>query len=364
MHPSILDRLEQLVSRFEEVTALLSDPEVIGDNNRFRDLSREYAQLEPVVATLREFRSTEEGINSAKAMANEADIELRAMAEEELVTLNARYEELELELQKHLLPKDPYDDHNIFLEVRAGTGGDEAAIFAGDLMRMYARYAERQGWQVEILSQSEGEHGGYKEVIARIQGQGAYSRLKFESGAHRVQRVPETEAQGRVHTSAATVAILPELEESEEIDLNPADLKVDTFRASGAGGQHVNKTDSAIRITHLPSGIVVECQDERSQHKNRARAMSLLKAKLDDIERSQRQSAQAAERKKLVGSGDRSERIRTYNFPQGRVTDHRINLTLYRIEDIMQGDLDQVIEPLMQAHQAELLAELAQSSGL
>lgn len=364
MHPSILDRLEQLVSRFEEVTALLSDPDVIGDNNRFRDLSREYAQLEPVVSTLREFRTTEAGVTSAKAMVEEDDAELRAMAEDELVALSARHEELELELQKHLLPKDPYDEHNIFLEVRAGTGGDEAAIFAGDLMRMYARYAERQGWQVEILSQSEGEHGGYKEVIARIQGQGAYSRLKFESGAHRVQRVPETEAQGRVHTSAATVAILPELEESEEIDLNPADLKVDTFRASGAGGQHVNKTDSAIRITHLPSGIVVECQDERSQHKNRARAMSLLKAKLDDIERSQRQSAQAAERKKLVGSGDRSERIRTYNFPQGRVTDHRINLTLYRIEDIMQGDLDQVIEPLMQAHQAELLAELAQSSGL
>ncbi|MEW5972362.1 MAG: peptide chain release factor 1 [Pseudomonadota bacterium] len=364
MHPSILDRLEQLVSRFDEVTALLSDPDVIGDTNRFRDLSREYAQLEPVVGTLRDYRAVEAGMASAREMAAEDDVELRAMAEDELTALAARHEALELELQKHLLPKDPYDDHNIFLEVRAGTGGDEAAIFAGDLMRMYARYAERRGWPVEILSESPGEHGGYKEVIARIQGQGAYSRLKFESGAHRVQRVPETEAQGRIHTSAATVAILPELDESEEIDINPADLKIDTFRASGAGGQHVNKTESAIRITHLPSGIVVECQDERSQHKNRARAMGLLKAKLDDIERSKQKNAQAAERKKLVGSGDRSERIRTYNFPQGRVTDHRINLTLYRIDDIMQGDLDQLIEPLMQEHQAELLAELAQASGL
>lgn len=364
MPPSILDRLEQLVSRFEEVTALLSEPEVIGDSDRYRDLSREYAQLEPVVVTLRDYRAVEADMASAREMAAGDDPELRAMAEEELDTLAARHQALTLELQKYLLPKDPYDDHNIFLEVRAGTGGDEAAIFAGDLMRMYARYAERRGWSVEILSASEGEHGGYKEVIARIQGQGAYSRLKFESGVHRVQRVPETESQGRVHTSAATVAILPELNESEEIDINPADLKIDTFRASGAGGQHVNKTESAIRITHLPSGIVVECQDERSQHKNRARAMSLLKAKLDDIERSKQKSAQDAERKRLVGSGDRSERIRTYNFPQGRVTDHRINLTLYRIDDIMQGDLDQIIEPLMQAHQAEQLAELAQSSGL
>ncbi|MEW6445019.1 MAG: peptide chain release factor 1 [Pseudomonadota bacterium] len=364
MHPSILDRLEQLVSRFEEVTALLSEPEVIADTQRFRDLSREYAQLEPVVRTLRDYRAVEAGIASAREMAGEGDADLRAMAEDELSTLAARHEGLELELQKHLLPKDPYDDHNIFLEVRAGTGGDEAAIFAGDLMRMYARYAERRGWPVEILSQSEGEHGGYKEVIARIQGQGAYSRLKFESGVHRVQRVPETEAQGRVHTSAATVAILPEPEEAEEIELNPADLKIDTFRASGAGGQHVNKTDSAIRITHLPTGIVVECQEERSQHKNRARAMGWLKAKLDDIERGKQRNAQAAERKKLVGSGDRSERIRTYNFPQGRVTDHRINLTLYRIEEIMQGDLDPLVEPLMQEHQAELLAELAQAGGL
>ncbi|MGK0673685.1 MAG: peptide chain release factor 1 [Halothiobacillaceae bacterium] len=364
MSPSIDERLERLASRFDELTALLADPEVIGDNQRFRDLSREYAQLESLVRTLRDYRNVVAGLAAAQEMAAGDDGELRAMAEEEIVLLKARHAELERALQRHLLPKDPYDDHNIFLEVRAGTGGDEAAIFAGDLMRMYARYAERRDWLVEILSASPGEHGGYKEVIARIQGQGAYSRLKFESGVHRVQRVPETEAQGRIHTSAATVAILPELDASEEIDINPADLKVDTFRASGAGGQHVNKTESAIRITHLPSGIVVECQDERSQHKNRARAMSLLKAKLNDIERSKQKNAQAAERKKLVGSGDRSERIRTYNFPQGRVTDHRINLTLYRIDDIMQGDLDPLIEPLMQTHQAELLAELVQSGGL
>ncbi|MDM7322623.1 MAG: peptide chain release factor 1 [Gammaproteobacteria bacterium] len=364
MHPSIYDRLEQLASRFDEVTVLLADPKVIGDNQRFRDLSREYAQLEPLVRSLRDYRDVEAGLAAAREMAVGEDAELRVMAEEEIAMLEARRQELELALQKHLLPKDPYDDHNLFLEVRPGTGGDEAAIFAGDLLRMYVRYAERQGWLVEILSESPGEHGGYKEVIARIQGKGAYSRLKFESGAHRVQRVPETEAQGRIHTSAATVAILPELDEAESIDINPADLKIDTFRASGAGGQHVNKTESAIRITHLPTGIVVECQDERSQHKNRARAMSLLKAKLDDIERSQRQSAQAAERKRLVGSGDRSERIRTYNFPQGRVTDHRINLTLYRLDDILQGDLDPLLEPLMQAHQAELLAELAQDTGL
>lgn len=364
MHPSIYERLEQLALRFDEVTALLADPQVIGDTARFRELSREYAQLEGVVQSLREFRAVERERLAAEAMAAGEDAELAAMAREEIEALKARQEALELALQRHLLPKDPLDDHNIFLELRAGTGGDEAAIFAGDLLRMYARYAERQGWGVEILSESPGEHGGYKEVIARIQGQGAYSRLKFESGVHRVQRVPETEAQGRIHTSAATVAILPELEEGESVELNPAELKIDTFRASGAGGQHVNKTESAIRITHLPTGIVVECQDERSQHKNRARAMSLLKAKLDDIERSKRQTAQAAERKRMVGSGDRSERIRTYNFPQGRVTDHRINLTLYRLEDIMQGDLDPLLEPLLQAHQAEQLAELTAEVGL
>jgi peptide chain release factor 1 len=363
MQPFILERLQGLVERFEEISALLSEAEVINNNSRFRELSQEYAQLEPMVMTLREFRHTEESLVAAREMAQDTDPDVRVMAEEEISALQARYAELETQLQTHLLPQDPADSHNIFLEVRAGTGGDEAAIFAGDLMRMYARYAERQGWPVEILSESLGEHGGYKEVIARIQGKGAYARLKFESGAHRVQRVPTTETQGRVHTSAATVAVLPEMDEMEEIDINPADLKIDTYRSSGAGGQHVNKTESAIRITHLPSGIVVECQEERSQHKNRARAMGWLKAKLDDVERSQRQNAQAAERKKLVGSGDRSERIRTYNFPQGRLTDHRINLTLYRLDDVLQGDLGQVIEPLSQAHQTELLAELSQASG-
>ena len=363
MHPSILDRLEGLASRFDEVTALLAEPEVIGDTRRFRELSREYAQLEPVVRALREYRAVQQALVDARAM-SAADPELRALAEEELCALDTRAEALEAELQRQLLPRDPYDEHNIFLEIRAGTGGDEAAIFAGDLMRMYARYAERRGWAVEILSESLGEHGGYKEVIARIQGQGAYSRLKFESGAHRVQRVPQTEAQGRIHTSTATVAILPELDETEAIELDPAELRIDTYRSSGAGGQHVNKTESAIRITHLPSGIVVECQEERSQVKNRARAMALLKARLADIERSRQKDAQAAERKRLVGSGDRSERIRTYNFPQGRVTDHRINLTLYSLADIMQGDLDPLVEPLLQAHQAELLAELAQAGGL
>ncbi|MGD9889439.1 MAG: peptide chain release factor 1 [Halothiobacillaceae bacterium] len=363
MQDFIFERLQRLAERFEEMSALLSSPEVINDQTRFRELSREYAQLEPVVASLRAFDASQADLQAAREMAAGGDAELRAMAEEEIDLLNAQLAAHEQELQTHLLPKDPFDSHNVFLEIRAGTGGDEAAIFAGDLLRMYLRYAERQRWQVEILSESLGEHGGYKEVIARIQGQGAYSRLKFESGAHRVQRVPETESQGRVHTSAATVAILPELDEAEEIDINPAELKVDTFRSSGAGGQHVNKTESAIRITHLPTGIVVECQEERSQHKNRARAMGWLKAKLVDIERNERQSAQAAERKKLVGSGDRSERIRTYNFPQGRMTDHRINLTLYRLDELMQGALEQVIEPLTQAHQAELLEELGQGAG-
>lgn len=363
MQDFIIQRLQRLAERFDEMSALLGSAEVINDQARFRELSKEYAQLDPVMASLRAYEATQAAMADAREMAASDDVELRALAEDELAALQSQLEDYEKELQTHLLPKDPMDSHNVFLEIRAGTGGDEAAIFAGDLLRMYLRYAERQRWSVEILSESPGEHGGYKEVIARIQGQGAYSRLKFESGAHRVQRVPETESQGRVHTSAATVAILPELEESEEIDLNPADLKVDTFRASGAGGQHVNKTDSAIRITHLPTGIVVECQEERSQHKNRARAMSWLKAKLVDIERSARQSAQAAERKKLVGSGDRSERIRTYNFPQGRMTDHRINLTLYRLDELMQGALEQVIEPLTQAHQAELLEELAQGAG-
>jgi len=292
-------------------------------------------------------------------MAGDADPELAAMAEDELVQAGERVEALETELKKHLVPRDPLDEANIFLEIRAGTGGDEAAIFAGDLFRMYSRYAETQGWHVEVLSESEGEHGGYKEIISRVVGRGAYSRLKFESGAHRVQRVPETESQGRIHTSACTVAVLPEPEEVEEIDINPAELRVDTYRSSGAGGQHVNKTDSAVRITHLPTGIVVECQDERSQHKNRARAMNLLRARLLDAERSRREAEHARTRKLLVGSGDRSERIRTYNFPQGRVTDHRINLTLYRLDEILQGGLDQVVEPLNSEYQADQLAAIA-----
>ncbi|HXH04605.1 MAG TPA: peptide chain release factor 1 [Candidatus Competibacteraceae bacterium] len=360
MKPSILAKLEQLEARHEEVGALLADPEVIGNQERFRALSREYAQLEPVAAGFKAYRQAQRELAGAQEMAREAEEpELRALAEEEVADTAQRLQALERELQLLLLPADPHDAANIFLEIRAGTGGDEAALFAGDLFRMYARYAEAQGWQVEVLSESPGEHGGYKEIIARIIGRGAYSRLKFESGAHRVQRVPETESQGRIHTSAATVAILPELDEVEAIALNPADLKIDTFRASGAGGQHVNKTESAIRITHLPSGIVVECQDERSQHKNRARAMSLLAAKLLDAEREKQQAQQTETRRLLVGSGDRSERIRTYNFPQGRVTDHRINLTLYKLTDILEGDLDPVIQPLIQEYQADQLAALA-----
>ena len=359
MKPSIQDKLERLSARHEEVAGLLSEPEVINDQNRYRQLSMEYAQLEDVVKAFDAYRQAERDLESAREMLAEDDAEMRAMAEEEIADAEGRMERLEAELQKLLLPRDPNDNSNVFLEIRAGTGGDEAAIFAGDLFRMYSRYAERKGWRVEVLSASEGEHGGYKEIIARIIGQGVYSQLKFESGAHRVQRVPETESQGRVHTSAATVAIIPEADEVEKIEINPADLRIDTFRASGAGGQHVNKTDSAIRITHLPTGVVVECQDERSQHKNKARALSLLQARLYDAEKQKQQQEQAAERKSLVGSGDRSERIRTYNFPQGRITDHRINLTLYKLEDVMQGDLDPVIEPLIQEYQAEQLAALA-----
>jgi len=359
MKASIHQKLELLSARFEELGHLLSDPDIIAKQDSFRNLSQEYAQLNPVVDHFNSYNQTLEDISNAQEMIKDDDPDMRAMAEDELKEAEEKKQQMELELQKLLLPKDPHDDSNIFLEVRAGTGGDEAAIFAGDLFRMYSRYAELNRWQVEIISENQGEHGGYKEIIARIIGQGAFSRLKFESGAHRVQRVPETESQGRVHTSACTVAIMPELNEVEAIDINPADLKVDTFRASGAGGQHVNKTDSAIRITHLPSGVVVECQDERSQHKNRARAMSLLQSRLLSAEQEKQQSAQAANRKLQVGSGDRSERIRTYNYPQGRVTDHRINLTLYKLDEIMQGELAQVIDPLINEHQAELLAELS-----
>lgn len=359
MKDSILLKLDNLSARLEELNALLSDPETISDNNRFRTLSQEHAQVTPVVSLYEQYQQVMEDIEAAKEMRNESDPEMREMATEELATATESKEKLELELQKLLLPKDPKDESNIFLEVRAGTGGDEAAIFAGDLFRMYSRYAEQRRWQLEIMSQNEGEHGGYKEIIARIVGKGAFSRLKFESGAHRVQRVPETESQGRVHTSAATVAILPEVEEVDHIEINPTDLKVDTFRASGAGGQHVNKTDSAIRLTHLPTGVVVECQDERSQHKNRARAMTLLSSRLLTAERDKQSAEEAENRRNLVGSGDRSERIRTYNFPQGRVTDHRINLTLYKLDEIMMGSLDHVIEPLINEHQADQLAALA-----
>ncbi len=360
MKASIQSKLEALADRLEEINALLADPDVISDQNQFRTLSQEYAQINPVVSCFKQYLATLSDIDEAEKMLDDSDAEMREMAEEEIRQAKKKREALEKELQLLMLPSDPNDEKNIFLEIRAGTGGDEAALFAGDLFRMYARYAERRHWKLEVISESPGEHGGYKEIIARIEGQGAYSRLKFESGGHRVQRVPETESQGRIHTSACTVAVMPEADEVEKIDINPADLKVDTFRASGAGGQHVNKTDSAIRITHLPSGIVVECQDERSQHKNRARAMSLLQSKLFQIEQAKQQAEEAQTRKLLVGSGDRSERIRTYNFPQGRITDHRINLTLYKLDEIMQGNLDEIIEPLIAEHQADLLAAMGE----
>jgi peptide chain release factor 1 len=347
MKDSIRRKLERLAERYEEIGRLLSQPEVIAQQNQFRELSVEYARLGPLVERYHGFIALEADAATAREL---------EMAEE-TAELSARLLNEELELQRLLIPKDPYDDSNIFLEIRAGTGGDEAALFAGDLFRMYARYAESKHWEVEVLSESPGEHGGYKEIISRVIGRGAYSLLKFESGTHRVQRVPATEAQGRIHTSAVTVAILPELEEVEAVELNPADLRIDTYRSSGAGGQHVNKTDSAIRITHLPTGIVVECQDERSQHKNRSRALSLLKARLLAEERDKQQREQAQSRKLQVGSGDRSERIRTYNFPQGRVTDHRINLTLYKLDEVMNGRLDEIIGALNQEHRAEELAQ-------
>jgi peptide chain release factor 1 len=359
VQPSIRRKLESLSERFQELEALLADRETLQDTGRFRDLSREYAQINPIVATFRDYCASLDEQAAAREMLNDADPGLRAMARDELENIEQRTGALELEVKKLLIPADPHDEANTFLEIRAGTGGDEAALFAGDLFRMYSLYAERRRWQIEVISASEGEHGGYKEIISRIVGRGAYARLKFESGAHRVQRVPETESQGRIHTSACTVAVLPEAGEIDDIVVNPADLRIDTFRASGAGGQHVNKTDSAIRITHLPSGIVVECQEERSQHKNRARALSLLQARLTAQVREKQQSEQARTRKLLVGSGDRSERIRTYNFPQGRMTDHRINLTLYKLDEIMEGDLDPVIDPLISEYQAEELSALA-----
>jgi peptide chain release factor 1 len=357
MKSSIVAKLEVLQERHEEVQALLGDAEVIADQTRFRALSREYAQLSDVSRCFLQWQQVRQDIETAQEML--ADPDMREMAQEELDSSRARSEELAHQLQLLLLPKDPDDERNAFLEVRAGTGGDEAALFAGDLFRMYSRYAESRRWRVEIMSASDGEMGGYKEVIAKISGEGVYGHLKFESGGHRVQRVPATESQGRIHTSACTVAVMPELPEAELPDINPADLRIDTFRSSGAGGQHVNTTDSAIRITHLPTGIVVECQDERSQHKNKAKALAVLGSRIHAAEVAKRQQAEASTRRNLLGSGDRSDRNRTYNFPQGRVTDHRINLTLYRLDEVMEGKLDMLIDPIVQEHQADQLAALA-----
>lgn len=362
IHPNLLKKLEQMQERHEEIGVLLSQATVINDNERFRQLSQEYAQLSPLVEQNHRYQRLLSEEVELKSMLSDPDPELQAIAKEELNALPARLEEVSEQLKILMLPDDPLDTANIFLEIRAGTGGDEAALFAGDLFRMYARYAELHNWNLEILSENSGEHGGYKEIICRLGGQRVYSRLKFESGAHRVQRVPETEASGRVHTSAATVAILPELDEIHHIDINPSDLRIDTYRSSGAGGQHVNKTDSAIRITHLPTGTVVECQDERSQHKNKARAMSLLQARLLDRQRSEQASRRSEERRQLVGSGDRSERIRTYNYPQSRVTDHRINLTSYQLDDIMQGELDILIQPLIREYQTDQLLDMQENA--
>ncbi|MEK9792436.1 MAG: peptide chain release factor 1 [Halieaceae bacterium] len=360
MKTSLLTKLDALADRHEEVAALLGDADTAADQNRFRDLSKEFAHLNEVVTQHQRWTQLQETVADARQMLNDSDAELRELAAEEIAEAERELTEIEAALQVLLLPQDPSDGSNVFLEIRAGTGGDEAAIFSGDLFRMYHRYAEQKGWSVEVLSERSGEHGGFKEVISRVVGQDVYSHLKFESGAHRVQRVPETESQGRIHTSACTVAVLPEIEEVDSIDIRKEDLRVDTFRSSGAGGQHVNTTDSAVRLTHLPTGIVVECQDERSQHKNRARAMSLLQAKLLSAEQESQRASQASERRSLVGSGDRSERIRTYNFPQGRITDHRINLTLYKLDEVVSGDLDPLIVPLRQEHQADLLAAMAE----
>jgi peptide chain release factor 1 len=361
MKASLRSKLENLVDRAEEVAALLSDPAVVSDNDRFRKLSKEHAELTPVVQAFSACRDAERHEAEARALLKDPDF--REMAEQEIRDSQQRITQLEAELECAMLPRDPNDSCNIYLEVRAGTGGDEAAIFAGDLFRMYSRYAEKQRWRVEVVSSSAGEHGGYKEVIARVEGENVYARLKFESGAHRVQRVPATESQGRIHTSACTVAILPEAAEVESVDIRKEDLRIDTFRSSGAGGQHVNTTDSAIRIVHIPSGITVECQDERSQHKNKARTLSLLAAKLLASQQAEQHAAQATMRRDLVGSGDRSERIRTYNFPQGRLTDHRINLTLYSLDKIIEGDLDEVLAALSREYQADQLAQLAEGDA-
>jgi peptide chain release factor 1 len=359
MKASLKAKLEQLLERYVDLGALLSDSDVIADQGAFRNYSMEYSEIEPVVFCFRQYEQTQAELDEAQTMATDTDPEIRAMAEDELGSLKERIEQLDSDLQTLLLPKDPNDSHNVFLEIRAGTGGDEAALFAGDLLRMYQRFAETQGWRAEILTERSGDHGGYKEIISRIEGKNVFGLLKFESGAHRVQRVPQTESQGRIHTSACTVAVMPEVEALDEVEIERSDLRVDTYRASGAGGQHINKTDSAVRLTHIPTGIVVECQDERSQHKNKARALSLLQAKIMSQAQQKQDDAQAAERRNLVGSGDRSEKIRTYNFPDGRVTDHRINLTLHRLSQTMAGDLAPIIDQLVQEHQADLLSSLS-----
>ncbi|AWB67700.1 peptide chain release factor 1 [Saccharobesus litoralis] len=359
MKESILRKLEGLQERYEEVQALLGDPDTISDQEKFKALSKEYSQLEEIVKAYESYLQAQDDLASAEEMLQEDDEEMREMAADEIQDAQSRIEVLKQDIQILLLPRDPKDDNNCYVEIRAGAGGDEASIFAGDLFRMYSRYAESMGWRIEIMSQNEGEHGGFKEIIAYVTGDSVYGRFKFESGGHRVQRVPETESQGRIHTSACTVVVMPEIPEAEQIEINTADLRIDTFRASGAGGQHVNKTDSAIRITHIPTGVVVECQDERSQHKNRAKAMSVLQARLQQAEDEKRRQEEDSTRRNLVASGDRSERIRTYNYPQGRVTDHRINLTLYKLNDVVEGELNSLLDPIMQEYQADLLASLS-----
>jgi len=362
MKNSVYQKLEILVERFEEVQALLSDPETISNQDKFRALSQEFKQLEEVTSVFNDYQGAEEDLKAAEEMLKDEDPDMREMGQEEFKDAKKAIEKLADELQILLLPKDPNDDRNCYMEIRAGAGGDEAAIFTGDLFRMYSRYIEKKGWKIEVMNTNESEQGGFKEVIFKVNGDGAYGFMKYESGGHRVQRVPETESQGRVHTSACTVVVMPEIPESDAIEINKADLKIDTFRASGAGGQHVNKTDSAIRITHIPTGVVVECQEQRSQHKNRAQAMSVLQARLQAAEDEKRRSEEESSRRNLVASGDRSERIRTYNFPQGRMSDHRINLTLYRLGEIMEGNLQLVMEPIMQENQADLLAALAEQN--
>jgi peptide chain release factor 1 len=361
MKPSMLAKLDHLANRLTEVDELLMQPDAASNQESYRKLSREHAELSPLVARFREYRQADSDMSAAEEMLH--DPEMKEFAQQEIYAARASMERVEQELQEMLLPKDPNDDKNIFLEIRAGTGGDESALFAADLLRMYTRFAERNRWQVELVSASPSELGGYREAIIRLIGHGAYSRLKFESGGHRVQRVPATETQGRIHTSACTVAVMPEADEVGDVHINPADLRIDTYRASGAGGQHINKTDSAVRVTHLPTGIVVECQDDRSQHKNRAQALSVLAARIKDAQLREQHAKEAATRKSLVGSGDRSERIRTYNFPQGRMTDHRINLTLYKLDSVMDGDLAELTGALAAEHKAEMLTEMAEGNG-